>query len=368
MDSLAEKFNRIFKPYGGRFPDHLLSLQLNYWLREMRILLNLLQTNISRPITVYIDLINNPELNACVTKEEDVYFIGVNAGGLYVISDIFLRMLSSPDVLAVYGDISSEVTRKIPNAQITNYYTLYLADNTDTATMPLDITRANVAKVLATFCVNHLVSHEFGHIVLGHIDHLIFKQPEKLYWERSVGDPVPHISPLFQQSKELDADAYAINMDIQIVGNNILNSNSVDEKTRHFLKELSTRVFMWNYAVYTFWRLYGSRTYDYGDLSTMSHPPPALRQHGAMGLLQTIVKHNFPDSGLMETLSKLLQDSVMEVEKAFAAISEQPVDIRAYAFVFHEKMEEHYQRLKAIHPAVIEMLAPYAFFRFGAAN
>lgn len=70
----------------------------------------------------YIDLIANTNLNACVTKKDNVYYIGINYGGLYVISDTFFRMLPSPEVLPEYGNYLNGKGQK--NTQCLNYRSL----------------------------------------------------------------------------------------------------------------------------------------------------------------------------------------------------------------------------------------------------
>ncbi len=67
--------------------------------------------------------INNPTLNAVASKSNSDYFIGVHAGSLYLINDLFLRMMASPKVLPEIGDVTKEKpTQKIFNPQTDRFY------------------------------------------------------------------------------------------------------------------------------------------------------------------------------------------------------------------------------------------------------
>lgn len=358
MSDRPKIFDQIFASEGGRFPQDAIDPQLDYWLYEMRSLIEILRQREEDKPEIYLDLIANSTLNACVTKQDDVYYIGINYGGLYIISDLFFRMLSCPDVLPEFGDVSKEITRKIPNAQITDLRQLYLAKHSDETDTPIDPTRTELAKLLTLFCVNFMSAHEYGHISLGHIDHLLSIKPTAIFFE-GIEDTLPTgISPIFQQIKELEADSFTIGFALNMIRGYTNIGEKMAPELYEKLKNFETRLYLWHFAVYTFWRVFGARTYSYDDLPTWTHLPPGFRQEVAMAIARTSLRV-YPVSGFdLPSLQPLFQKSVLEVEKAFSAISDQPFNMDAYVNAFHEKMQGHYDYLKSQYDAVHVQLAP----------
>lgn len=187
--------------------------------------------------------------------------------------------------------------------------------------------------MLSLFCINYLTAHEYGHIVLGHIDHLISLKPSAILFE-GISYVLPKdISPIFQQIKEFEADSYAINLLLRQVCANAMSAEGFSVDIADKLKSLEVRLYLWNFAVYTFWRLFGIEKFSYDDLPTLTHPPPAFRQEVAMGIARTSLRVN-PQLGYdISNLPHLLQRSVLDVENAFSVISDQPVNMDAYHYI-----------------------------------
>lgn len=69
MKSQPEIFDELFKKHGGRLLNIEQEPQLDYWLFEMRTLVEYLQNKEKNRPEIYIDLIASTNLNACVTKK-----------------------------------------------------------------------------------------------------------------------------------------------------------------------------------------------------------------------------------------------------------------------------------------------------------
>ena len=184
--------------------------------------------------------------------------------------------------------------------------------------------------------------------MLGHIDHLISIsiQPSAIFFEAINETPPKGISPIFQQIKEFEADSYAINLGLNQITSNALNGAGISPDIVEKLNSFENRHYLWNFAIYTFWRLFGEKSYSYDDLPKLTHLPPALRQEDAIGLARTALKVNPVSNYDLSGLQQLLQKSILDVEKAFSAISDQPLNMAAYNYIFPERMQAHYVFVK----------------------
>jgi hypothetical protein len=359
MVNYEQQLNEKLKVLGGIIPKGEYSDQLKFWADS--IVLNLskvLNGGKLRPKAI-IRFINNPQVNAIATKIDDVYIIGIFLGYIYVVNDLFFRMLSSPNVLRKFGDTTHETTRRIHNAEISDSDILHLATYGDTRHYPINEARRLLAIILSTFCLNNLVLHEYAHINFGHVDYLLNKQNQGAYYEMSANNNNFPFS-MFQQNCELQADAFAVNMSMNTLLSKKFSAVKVNEKISKYLEDIEDRIFLWNFAAYAYKRIFGYRKYYYSELDQLSHPPPSFRQHLSMGLIRVIIKKNHSSIG-SNNLEKILKESVLEVEHAFSDISEQSINMDAYKFVFHDEIEKYHLRLKAAYPKVISELKPYAF-------
>lgn len=131
---------------------------------------------------------------ACV-GEEDVDFIGIHFGTISLISAIFTRMLSNPNILPHIGNSSLETNAGqihfVPMQEDLKYFS---------PCRPTCRIRSDFSKHLTLTALDFIFGHEIAHITNGHIgliNKVKHKDPEKRRSE---------LSPLEKQAIELDAD------------------------------------------------------------------------------------------------------------------------------------------------------------------
>ena len=214
MSIIEEEFNLIFKKYGGLFNYQKINSTdyIEYMLGVFRDIIQLYAPEEKGLPIPHINIIDNSNLNAVVSKGSLGYHIGFNAGTFFLIKDIFGRMMASPNVLVKFGDTSKEETSKLYNAQITDFNILNLASELPDPVVPENYTRFAISDYLATIALVFLVRHEYAHIIMGHIDYLTgeantFAIEEK---EREITNTKDSFSMLLQ-TLEMDADSFAVN-------------------------------------------------------------------------------------------------------------------------------------------------------------
>ncbi|GGC40360.1 hypothetical protein GCM10011386_35540 [Parapedobacter defluvii] len=123
MSNQEIEFNNFFGNEGGIYRGKLVEKPQ---LHSMLIFADKLIEKLNKSdnevgLDIYVDVINNFSINACVGKKGERYFIGINIGVLVLLSNMLFRMFSSNNILTEIGDISKESTaRKIHDAQIKN--------------------------------------------------------------------------------------------------------------------------------------------------------------------------------------------------------------------------------------------------------
>ncbi|MBC3438958.1 hypothetical protein HU735_26420 [Pseudomonas sp. BW16M2] len=131
---------------------------------------------------------------ACV-GEEDIDFIGIHFGTISLVSAIFTRMLSNPNILAGVGDTSLEA-----NAGYTHFIPAQEDLTAFSPCRPACRVRSAFAKHLTLTGLDFIFGHEITHITNGHLG--VINQTRH-------SDPEmrrPALTPLENQAIELDAD------------------------------------------------------------------------------------------------------------------------------------------------------------------
>lgn len=348
---IPERFHNAFKDYGGRFPEPERTPQLIYCLESMRNNIDLFQKTANININIYIDYVVNINLNAAVIKDGNYYFIGVFYGGIYILCDLFMRMLSSPNLLINYEDVSEEITRKIHNAQITDVEKLYLLIGENKRSKPFNIKRISIGEFLTVLSSNNLILHEFAHILLGHQDFKIQKDKNKEL-----------ISPEFKQCLKYEADIFATNIGITNLLHRPITIGAEEEVL--FLKENdSDKIYLWHFAVYSFWRLYGNNITNINNCSELTHPPIIVRQYNIMALALEIVLGSAKNELIKKDIHNILRNSAIEVEKSLAEISNQSINLDSFNSMFSPPYKEYHKHLNHIlMKDVMPALKEYRYF------
>lgn len=311
---------------------------------------------------IYCNFINNTYFNACARKVNNAYFIGINIGAYYLLNDIFSRMLSCPTILEEFGDSSKEIKpRPLFNAQITDLTTLLNSKEEDVLiNLPKDHQRLYFSQFLTSTAMKFLFLHEYGHIANGHLDLKFSLDKSTSFYEINNFKHTDTISALDLQTLEMDADCYAVCKGIIEILDLNKNCDSISEPfIKDFFGSLDKCIYLWVFAVYTFFRIFGFRKCSVCELESYTHPPIGLRQHFVITTLDAFFDKNKIAfrSELLETWKK----TIIGVEKAFEEISEQGYDVSQFRFAMKNEVFEHGRKIMRNWNNIRPMLQNYAF-------
>lgn len=149
--------------------------------------------------TLKFGIINNAKIGAFATVgEKNVDFIGVHFGTISLLSAIFTRMLSNPNILSYIGDSSLET-----NAGRSHFVPIQEDQENFSPCRPSCRIRSEFSKHLSLTGLVFIFGHEIGHISNGHFG-IIKKRQHNDHANRNV-----ELSNLEKQAMELDADRSA---------------------------------------------------------------------------------------------------------------------------------------------------------------
>ncbi|MFA6151717.1 MAG: hypothetical protein WC716_10390 [Chitinophagaceae bacterium] len=337
-------FDKCFKQKGGHF-DYTTLVQpkiFEFLLNGCRNDIKSIRTDNPNLPEVYFDFIKNTSLNACASKMDGKYFIGINIGTYFLISDLFFRMLATKTILPEYGDISNEDdVKKIFNAQITDTNILYVAKDPHEKVAPKGIVRHHLAQLLTSFAIKFLVMHEYGHIIYGHVDYLENKT-KNCYWsEIAETNNDNKLDSLFSQTLEMDADCYGINIGITQLISYSENINKIKEELNKFYSPLESSLSLWFFSIYSLFRLFGYHNRDIEKMKVTHHPQSGIRQHIVFASTHTIFQSKPHYKELLEKIPRLALKTIQTVEKAFEEISMQGYDSKAIKIAYERESQDH---------------------------
>ncbi len=310
----------------------------------------------SKLVIPHIDIINNNELNACAAKSNSKYFIGFYLGAVYVLKDIFYRMLSNKSILPNIGVIDNETNPIIFNAQITSLNQLFLAKDPDEQIIPKDPVRMVYADVLHSHALNFLLDHEYAHISHGHVDYITAQFNANTLWEISQESSM---ETLFSQTLEMDADCSAVNSGIATILEAYQKSSFLPVHLRQYYSNFDESLVSWCIAIYTFFRIFSFADDHKKDIKTQTHPNSGLRQSIVMATIATILNEKF-NSRILDNFVKNIGRITDTVEEAFSAISHQDYNPIAFYNAFRPEAQEHVHYLMKNWNNVRPLLEPLA--------
>jgi hypothetical protein len=280
-DPNLEVFRQAISPLSpltlnGKLPDGMLLVKEH--VRARANIGSARQPTISNGTMPDIDFhfIDGVELNAIAFESGGRAYIGVHSGAVFLTHDLFLRMLSHPEILPRIGNASAErVGPWHSQGLMTDYSKLSIgrpAGCTLDAIAPRDPTRREFAYYLARIAMDFIVFHEFGHIRNGHCRYVSALKGNSFISEGvlSAGAGASNgIDPLTRQVIELDADAFAANMTLMLTTTDTYNRP---------LDHYESRVCDWCFAIMSFFWMWGLGTSAKTILAD-PYPPPAFRFH-----------------------------------------------------------------------------------------
>ena len=187
---------------------------------------------------IYFNYIDNADLNAQVKKiNDETYLIGINAGTIFILHDLFNRILSNPNILKTIGDPTLETQ---VNPTLRNYYNdanllVSCGDpNYDSHKMiiPEDKSRILYANHLIEITIDFLIAHELTHIANGHIAYAEAKGIN-IHEERNI-QTNKEVDILTIQTLEMDADAMAISKGLSNAIKRHLGQQKVSSQRKEF--------------------------------------------------------------------------------------------------------------------------------------
>ncbi|MBR8655382.1 hypothetical protein KDH83_18925 [Achromobacter sp. Marseille-Q0513] len=217
---------------------------------------------------------------ACVGKE-DIDFIGVHFGTIALVSAIFTRMMSNPNILPNVGDASLET-----NVGQTYFIPVQEDLENFSPCRPTCSIRGYFSRFLALTGLDFIFGHEIAHITHGHLG--ILRKTEHF-------DPQkrrPKLSRLETHALELDADGGATKWTLEYA-NRVRNwrhklpveaNNSLGISWREFYANERKTIRYCFFASYLTLRMTSADSWDRVAQQTVSQPLPPYR----MGMLMQV--------------------------------------------------------------------------------
>ncbi len=359
MDASQLDFNNHFRSEGGLFipPVKQLGEMIKHTIKGYYSRMHEYRDIHPRFPSVNINYIDNTLLNAVASKKNDKYYIGIYAGTFILLNELFLRMMSSPNILTEIGDSSKEEpTKKLFNPQQfdLNIYDLCKPDNDNV--MPKDPTRQLYASLFTKAALNFLFDHEYAHIAFGHVDYLvssrnIFSMEEK---------EVVKVAPLNYQTLEMDADCFATHQGMLLLKKINDSPLIVTEQRRPFFCGWENGMFNWLFAVYSLFRIFGYKNYKHAELLKYTHPPTGIRQRIiSASVMDTLADRLY--AGITAKLIDINHEVIDKVENAFNEISESKLNRDAINFAYTSEANQHIRLIISNWEIVKPKLAPYSF-------
>ncbi len=304
-------------------------------------------------VTPSYDFIANGVLNAVARTVSATHYIGVNAGTMILLNDLFLRMMSSPVVLPHIGDAGKEIgAEKVYNPQQTDMGIYDLVKPHGEVLLPVNPSRQLHAAMLGRTAFNFLGDHELAHIIYGHTRFC------RSSYGMSALEEAQAVSPnaLDLQTLEMDADCFAAEravMDIKIFNE---NPSWISDARRGFYCDWKSGVFNWMFAVYSLFRLFGFRCYSASELLSYTHPPIGTRIRMMAWRVGELVSDKFS----ADEFFGMHHDAIEAVERAFNEISETSLNRNAIDFAYSDEASEHMHVIWENWRGIRPRLEPYS--------
>jgi hypothetical protein len=323
MTESEERFHKVFEKFGGIF-DMSYGLEedtINFFekIKEMALsLLKILRPRYPRLPAININFIDNLSLNACATKYQGEYFIGINTGCYLLMLDLYSKIFSSQNVLTYIGDVTLETAeKKTLNAFYSGQGITCNLSLQDNAT-PKDPVRRFHSRAYAQFAFRFLIHHELAHIIRGHVAYL-GSITQNFSWSETEYKEIKELLGFaFSQTFEMDADSFAINHAFLIANLNIQN---LDEnlEAKKLYKDFKTFYSHWSFSIYCFFKLFGFDEVDVEKAKTFTHPPAAVRMSMVLANVGDILlKNNIKE---VDEIGKQMFKSADDAEHAYSEVT-----------------------------------------------
>ncbi|MCQ6959569.1 hypothetical protein [Mucilaginibacter aquariorum] len=307
------KFHNYFLKNGGLFP--VKSQFVTEVLNATKSIFDYLRIKHPKLPEIHCDFIDNDSLNACVGKDINKFYLGINIGCLFLIEDMFSKIMATRSFAPNIGSVKNETdTPKFLNLIIVDGAISFDVAGY-TPVYANDPNRLQFGKILTSTVMNFLIFHEIGHIVRGHIGYLFNKHNELNLYE------VRHnkgLSPLNSLTMEMDADSFAINHAYIHGKIKIKNPDRLDQIQTLFSQDLKTYLSNLIFSIYCFFKLTEIKVFDLESAENLSHPPPSVRVSLMMNNIASLLIRDKIEN--IEEIINSMAKSIFEAEKIFESI------------------------------------------------
>jgi len=237
---------------------------------------------------IYLDIVDNPTINAGAKFDQRTGcgYIGIFAGSILCIEDLFNRIWSHPNFASEIGDCRVEAIQSFHADGIIREYEAsdQLRTNADLATTsPKDPLRRSMASALSQLAFDYLVRHEIAHIIRGHDGYLRANGVDNCLEFDSSRAAAIRIPTIILQCTELQADNFATNEQVNAIAHAFREINVAHELQRFI------------FAVGMLFLLLEEKV-DYGILDNDPHPLSTCRLNIVFIETGMILKNCFPES------------------------------------------------------------------------
>ncbi|UBF26447.1 hypothetical protein K9N68_00035 [Kovacikia minuta CCNUW1] len=295
-------------------------------------------------VPIHCDFIDNSKVNAVAFTDNQDY-IGINAGTVVILYDLFHRMLMHPGILRSvvpapgYGGDVPYPPPFMPIVADLRLHDIQLKTSSNPD-------RKAYADILTNMALDFLIDHEIAHLRNGHVDYLCHYSNKAPFIMEAVGKNLNEHLSLTYQTLEMDADSVALQYNFLAI---LDYSKSIRDKTKNlqswekpYIRE-DIAIFSLLYAIYFVFRIFNQQSWSIDELKTSSHPPTPLRYQMIFELVNKVAnKHGYKNFTYRKNkLLRLNRIVLSEAENAIELLTGKRDNLRGIKNALHPKSYSH---------------------------
>ena len=260
-------------------------------------------------------------------------------GTIFILEDLFCRMMSHPAILPHIGNPDREQAKKIYNPRTSDAVKLLIAKPFEERIQPTDQARYAYALSLSKVAFQFIVLHEFSHLHFGHIHYVKIYSKDLLIVEDNNVD-YKTLTELNYQTLEMDADANGLSQCLRYLLDLGAHRDFILSKDfAPFFKTPEDVIFKMSFAIQSVFSLYDSNDYQPELFNKFSHPPIGIRQaHKDHYLVQILELIYLGDN--IEKLWEAVMEGSGKCMEAFNLISETKVSYKNYFNAMEQQFDK----------------------------
>jgi hypothetical protein len=277
---------------------------------------------------IIFNFMDSENIGGFTGKEGDTYYIAISDATELILKDLFLRMLSHPNILTKIGDPTKEhFSQPIPD-YFFNIRQMVESGHKGNYSLvkPKDVAREQYAYHLTYLALDYLFFHELSHILFGHID--------LLKSGKGLGEDIPYHTDIVDrrnfdmQTLEMDADCSAIGRASEPLMDAHKKRDTIESPHhRNFYNDPYNLLSDLLFAAYNVIRLYGEGNFRDLSLGSATHPEPRIRQMMLSWTMGPVADQHNLDRGKMNSM---LVPTIIESERAYTALTGNQIDRESF--------------------------------------